>query len=257
MDLRISIFQVDLVWENPEANKKKLSRYLADIATRSDAALFPEMFTSGFTMKAEKLAEKMDGESIAWMREEAAKNKLAMAGSLIIEENGQYYNRFVWVSPDGSLNHYDKRHLFSLSEEPRVFTPGKSRQVIDYLGWKIFPQVCYDLRFPVWARNDKGYDIYLNVANWPVMRSAAWNTLLQARAIENQAYAIGVNRFGKDGHEIYHAGDSSVIDPLGRVMIKISDEENVKTVTLKKAELSEIRRKLPFLNDRDNFKLEY
>ncbi len=257
MDLRISIFQVDLVWENPEANKKKLSRYLADIATGTDAAIFPEMFTSGFTMKAEKLAEKMDGESIRWMREEAAKNKLAVAGSLIIEENGQYYNRFVWVSPDGSLIHYDKRHLFSLSEEPRVFTPGKNRQVIDYLGWKIFPQVCYDLRFPVWARNDNGYDIYLNVANWPVMRSEAWNILLQARAIENQAYAIGVNRFGKDGHEIYHAGDSSVIDPLGRVMLKISDEENVKTVTLKKAELYEIRRKLPFLNDRDNFNLEY
>ncbi len=257
MNLRISIFQLELHWENPEANRKKLDRYLADIAPESDAAVFPEMFTSGFTMKAGKLAERMDGKSIRWMREAAAKHKLAVAGSLIIEENGHYYNRFVWVYPDGRLSCYDKRHLFSLSEEPRVFTPGKKRQLIEYLGWKIFPQVCYDLRFPVWARNDKGYDIYLNVANWPVMRSAAWNTLLQARAIENQAYAVGVNRFGKDGHEIYHAGDSSVIDPLGKVILKISDEENVKTVTLKKEELYEIRRKLPFLNDRDNFKLEY
>jgi predicted amidohydrolase len=253
MDLRISIFQIDLAWEKPSANRKKLARQLSDIAPESDAAIFPEMFASGFTMKAADMAEHMDGPSIGWMREMAAKHELAVAGSLIIEENGQYYNRFVWVSPDGSLTHYDKRHLFSLSEEPRVFTPGKSRQIIDYFGWKIFPQICYDLRFPVWARNDLGYDIYLNVANWPVMRSAAWNILLQARAIENQVYAIGVNRFGKDGHEIYHAGDSSVIDPLGRVMLKISDEENVKTVTLKKEELYKIRRKLPFLNDRDHF----
>jgi len=257
MDIRISIFQVELLWENPEANRKMLSNYLSDIAPESDAAIFPEMFTSGFTMNAGKLAERMDGKSIQWMLEEAAKHKMALAGSLIIEENGNYYNRFVWVYPDGRLIYYDKRHLFSLSEEPRVFTPGKKREIIEYLGWTIFPQVCYDLRFPVWARNDNNYDIYLNVANWPVMRSVAWNVLLQARAIENQAFAIGVNRFGKDGHEIYHAGDSSVIDPLGKVVLKISDKENVKTVTLKKEKLNEIRRKLPFLNDRDNFKIQY
>ncbi len=167
MDLRIHLFQYNMIWENPAANRAKLDNLLASLSEKGDLAVFPEMFNTGFTMNAEKMAENMDGPTIGWMKERAAQYAIAIAGSLIIREQGKYFNRFVMVEANGFIHYYDKRHLFSLSKEPEVFTAGTKRMLIEYKGWKIFPQICYDLRFPVWARNDSEYDLYLNVANWP------------------------------------------------------------------------------------------
>ncbi len=229
------------------------------IQQKTEIVLLPEMFSTGFSMNPAKLAETMDGETVGWMKTIAAKKKIILTGSVIMEENGQYFNRLLWVLPNGTLGYYDKRHLFAFAGEDKAYTPGNKRVIASVKGWKINLQVCYDLRFPVWARQQSAetpeYDLLLYVANWPERRNHAWKTLLTARAIENQCYAVGLNRVGNDGHDIYHSGDSMVIDAMGTVLYQQADKEDVHTITLEKETLDTTRTKLPFLKDADGFSI--
>jgi predicted amidohydrolase len=209
-------------------------------------------------MNPSQLAEKMDGESVEWMRKMATQYRLILTGSLIIEEEGHYFNRLIWMLPTGVLGYYDKRHLFAFAGEDQHYTAGDKRLITAVNGWRFNLQVCYDLRFPVWARQqiingEPEYDVLVYVANWPERRRQAWTTLLQARAIENQCYVIGVNRIGEDGKGIYHSGDSMVIDPLGEILFAQKDQEAIHTLTLNKERLTEVRQSLPFLKDGDGF----
>jgi predicted amidohydrolase len=216
--------------------------------------VLPEMFSTGFTMNAEKLAEPMEGKTMKWMHKAAAQNKCVITGSIVIKENGKYYNRLIWMRQDGSYEQYDKRHLFALGKEDEVYTAGDKKLIVDLNGWKICPMICYDLRFPVWLRNvNSDYDLLLFVANWPERRIAHWRALLNARAIENQAYVVGVNRIGHDGNEIYHSGDSTCVDPNGNVLYHKKDEEDRYTLTVLSNEVSKTRRAMPFLKDADKF----
>jgi omega-amidase len=215
------------------------------------------MFSSGFTMKPAANANTIDGEAVKWMHKLAREQNAAVTGSLVIEQNGNYYNRLFFVEPNGKQHTYNKRHLFTLAGEEKVYTGGNSRIIIDYKGWRIMPQVCYDLRFPVWCRNDVDYDLIYFVANWPERRSYHWRQLLLARAIENQAYCIGVNRVGDDGNGIYHSGDSAAIDPLGEYLSDIKPgESTTEIVTLKKSRIEQVRSRFGFLKDQDDFELE-
>jgi predicted amidohydrolase len=239
-----------------------LSEKINSLKHKTELVILPEMFSTGFSMNPVLLAERMDGETVAWMKEISKENRIILTGSVIIEEAGKYYNRLIWMMPNGDLGYYDKRHLFGYSGEDQHYTPGNKRLIASVKGWKINLQVCYDLRFPVWARQqltspDKlpEYDVLIYVANWPERRSHAWKTLLCARAIENQSYVIGVNRVGNDGNDIYHSGNSLVIDPMGEVLYHLADEEDIFTITLEKEKLREIRDKLPFLKDADEFGL--
>lgn len=230
------------------------------IATPTELVVLPEMFSTGFSMKPKQLAETMDGETISWMKRIAASRKIILAGSVIIEAEGNYYNRLVWMLPNGQYGYYDKRHRFAFAGEDEHYTAGNRRLVAQVNGWKVNLLICYDLRFPVWARQQvqdgqPEYDLLLYVANWPQRRSHAWQTLLQARAIENQCYVVGVNRVGHDGNDIYHSGDSMVIDPLGQVLYHKVDDEDVFTITLHKGNLEEVRSKFPFWKDGDTFQL--
>ena len=260
--LTISTIQTNLLWENKRANLQMLSEKINSLKHKTELVILPEMFSTGFSMNPALLAERMDGETINWMKELSRENRIILTGSIIIEDAGKYYNRLVWMMPNGDLGYYDKRHLFGYSGEDQHFTPGNKRLIASVKGWKINLQVCYDLRFPVWARQqlsspDKSpeYDVLIYVANWPERRSHAWKTLLCARAIENQSYVIGVNRVGNDGNDIYHSGNSLVIDPMGEVLYHLADEEDIFTITLEKEKLQEIRNKLPFLKDADEFGL--
>jgi predicted amidohydrolase len=264
-DLRISLIQTELFWENKTQNLAHFSALIDAIENATDIIALPEMFTTGFTMQPELFGETMSGETIQWMLQIAKEKNAVIAGSVIIKENENFFNRLIWAQPDGKILHYDKRHLFTLSEEEKYYSAGKEKLIVEYKGWKICPLICYDLRFPVWCRNGRlptadyrqpeNYDLLLFVANWPERRNTAWKTLLQARAIENQAYVIGVNRIGNDGNNIYHSGDSSVIDPMGDVVFSQSDLPFVKTFTLSKDRLLYVREKLPFLNDADGFNI--
>jgi predicted amidohydrolase len=214
------------------------------------------MFSTAFSMKPEQLAETMNGETVKWMKRMAAEKKIILTGSIIIEENGEYFNRLIWMLPNGQHGVYDKRHLFAYAHEDEHFTPGTKRLITSVNGWRILLLVCYDLRFPVWSRQadpNLEYDVLIYVANWPERRNHAWKTLLQARAIENQCYVIGVNRVGSDGNEIYHSGDSMVVNPMGEVLYTKPHEEDIFTITLEKDKLMEIREKLPFWKDADQF----
>ncbi|MBU2526974.1 MAG: amidohydrolase [Bacteroidetes bacterium] len=252
-ELHIALIQADLHWENPATNLAMFTDLINDVH-HVDLMILPEMFSSGFTMHPESVAETMDGKSVSWMRETAQKKKIALTGSLVIEENGNYYNRLLFVKPNGTIEKYDKKHLFTLAGEDVVYTAGTDRLILDYLGWHICPMVCYDLRFPVWARNTADYDLLIYVANWPKVRVYAWDTLLAARAIENMSYVAGVNRVGKDGNGHPYVGHSAVYDMLGKgVLPKISGKKDVYFVTLNKKELESARKKLRFLDDRDHF----
>lgn len=236
---------------------------IAAVEDRMELVLLPEMFNTGFSMQPQKLSETMDGETVEWMKRVANKHRIILAGSLIIEEEGKYYNRMVWMQPDGHYGTYDKRHLFAHGGEDEAFSAGNKRLVTSVKGWKILPLVCYDLRFPVWARQspvaqsegEAEYDVLVYVANWPDKRSRAWKTLLSARAIENQCYVVGVNRVGEDGNGNYHSGDSMVVDPLGEVLYHKVHDEDVVTIQLEKEKLIETRTKLPFLKDGDMFQI--
>lgn len=256
--LTLSLVQADLAWENKKANLEAFAKKIKSLSGKTQLVVLPEMFNTGFSMNAELLAEDMNGETVSWMREMAAKHKLIITGSLIIKENDHYYNRLVWMLPNGQQAHYDKRHLFAYAGEDQSFSGGDKRLIASVNGWKINLIVCYDLRFPVWSRQqftEDGfeYDLLICVANWPERRVHAWKTLLQARAIENQCYVVGVNRVGKDGNQHQYSGSSLVADPLGEVLWQKENEEQVFTITLDKNQLNEVRDKLPFWRDADPF----
>ncbi len=254
--LHITLIQPDIVWEDKAANLRKYETMIAGISGPKHVVVLPEMFSTGFSMESDKLAEPMDGYTVRWMADMAVKHRCIVTGSLIISDGGKYYNRLVWVQPDRKLWHYDKHHLFGYAGEDQHYTPGKNRLIAQVNGWRINLQICYDLRFPVWARNKENeYDALLYVANWPEVRSVAWKTLLQARAIENQCYVVGVNRVGQDGKGFNYSGDSSVFGPLGEVVWQHAHTEAVQTVTLDKDLLLQTREKLPFLKDADKFVL--
>ena len=256
-NISITIIQTDLQWEDKTANLQMLKNKIDSIEEKSQVVVLPEMFSTGFSMRPQLLAESMDGETIQWMKQVAAENKIILTGSLIIKEDENYFNRLLWVLPSGEIGHYDKRHLFAYGEEDKFYTVGKKRLIASVNGWKINLQVCYDLRFPVCARQQMPdeYDLLIYVANWPEKRIHAWKTLLCARAIENQCYVVGVNRVGNDGHNIYHSGNSLVIDPLGEVLYHMADVEDIFTITLEREKLDEVRARFPFWRDSDNFNL--
>lgn len=252
--LNISLVQADIVWEDKTANLAQYEKLIAGIKEKKEVVVLPEMFSTGFSMAPERLAEPMSGNSVQWMKDTAAKNRCILTGSLIIEEDGNYYNRLLWVQPDGHIGHYDKRHLFAFAREDKHYTPGNKRLIVQVKGWRLCVLVCYDLRFPVWARNqDEEYDALIYVANWPERRSLAWKTLLQARAIENMSFVVGVNRVGTDGKDIRYTGDSSVFGPLGETLWQQNGSEAVHTVTLSKETLAAARENFPFLKDADRF----
>ena len=256
--LSITTIQSNLHWENKSANRQMLEEKILSIKEKTEIVVLPEMFSTGFSMKPEVLAETMNGDTVQWMQRIAAERKIILTGSLIIEEDGHYYNRLIWMLPNGQYGHYDKRHLFAYGDEDNHYTAGSRRFIASVKGWRINLLVCYDLRFPVWARQQSQedgpeYDVLIYVANWPERRSHAWKTLLQARAIENQCYVVGVNRTGKDGNDIYYSGDSMIVDPLGEVFYTKKDDEDIFTTLLDKEHLQAIRSRLPFLKDADNF----
>jgi predicted amidohydrolase len=253
-DLRITLIQSDLAWEDAARNLTLLGK-LVQTAGETDVIVLPEMFSTGFSMHAEELAEKSDGVTTTWMQEMAEKLQCCIVGSVIIEEENAYFNRLIWMFPDGHYEKYDKRHLFSLGGEDKVFTPGQERLLVEVKGWNICPLICYDLRFPVWSRYKNDYDLLLYVASWPEKRAFAWQQLLVARAIENQAYVVGVNRIGVDGNTVYHSGNSALIDPMGQRLWELEHERAVYTATLSASYLEETRSKLPFQNDRDMFSI--
>lgn len=255
-ELKIALIQSDLVWENPEQNRLNFTDKLETLDETVDIIILPEMFTSGFTMNAKSVAETMNGATVSWMIGLAKTKQIAIAGSTVIFENGNYYNRFLLVEPSGKLSYYDKRHTFTLAGEDKVYKAGNQKIVISYKGWKLCPMVCYDLRFPVWARNTDNYDVLIYVANWPVPRIDAWDTLLKARAIENMSYCIGVNRIGVDGIGVKYCGSSTVYDVLGKKLTNIPlNKEVVEIVTLSKNHIRKYRNALKFLEDRDEFNL--
>lgn len=276
MSLTVTLIQSNLFWEDKTANLQQFEEKINSIQNRTELVILPEMFSTGFSMKPQELAETMDGLSISWMRKMAMQKKIILTGSLMIKEDGKFYNRLIWMLPDGNFGFYNKRHCFSYAGEDEQYTAGNKRLIASVKGWKINLQVCYDLRFPVWARQEQKnvkrlanskvgstqkvdgeaeFDILLYVANWPERRNLAWKTLLTARAIENQCYVIGLNRVGNDGNDIYHSGDSMVIDPLGEILYHKANEEDIFTISLSKERIIDTRNKFPFLKDADQFKI--
>jgi len=258
-DLTLVLLQQPLVWHDRNANLAHFQALLEQLERPEvvDLVLLPEMFTTGFTMAAAEQAEH-DGTTLAWMQEQAARHRCAVAGSVAVKAaDGQCYNRFYLVTPSGTVDVYDKRHLFAMAGEHDAYSPGRERPIIEYLGWRICPQICYDLRFPVWSRNRHAdpYDLLLNVANWPDQRRLHWRTLLQARAIENQCWCAGLNRIGSDGKGINYAGDSLIIDPLGVIVADAADQAVALVQTLSAGQLQQVRSQLPFLRDADAFQL--
>ncbi|MCF8244320.1 MAG: amidohydrolase [Saprospiraceae bacterium] len=253
--LRITTVQSALAWEDTTANLTTFTKKLSGLAGTTDLVVLPEMFTTGFSMDAPRLAEPMNGRTMAWLSEQARLTGAVITGSFIAKEGVHYFNRLVWMRPDGSFDLYDKRHLFSPAAEHETYTAGHQKLVTEWLGWEICPLICYDLRFPVWSRNVEGYDLLLYVANWPDRRSHHWKSLLTARAIENQCYVAGVNRCGSDGVGFHYAGDTSVIDYSGKILHQVSDEEDISTLSLSMEMLLDYRRSLQFLEDKDKFEI--
>lgn len=254
-DLKVALIQTSLHWEDKRANLDMFSQKIAALESAVDLIVLPEMFSTGFSMKPKQFAEEINGTTVAWMSEQAAKSASVLAGSLIIKEKDQYYNRLIWMRPDGTYEQYNKRHLFRLANEQEHYAAGSERKVVELNEWNINLNVCYDLRFPVWSRNKGDYDILLNVANWPAKRSYPWKTLLRARAIENMCYVIGLNRVGNDGNDYYHSGDSAFIKPDGEPIIECSDEEKLLYATLSKDELVKFRERFQFYKDADDFSI--
>jgi omega-amidase len=283
-NLTVTIIQPDLRWEDKKANLELLAKKIDSIQPKTEVIILPEMFSTGFSMNPELLAETMDGPTIEWMKKIAAEKKIILTGSIIVEEPAfitgtggagerKFFNRLLWILPNGDVGYYDKRHLFAYGSEDSHYTAGNRRLIASVKGWKINLQVCYDLRFPVWARQSPfpasavpdakltggraqpEYDLLIYVANWPQRRIHAWRTLLQARAIENQCFVAGANRVGNDGNGIYYSGSSMIVDPLGEILYEKENQEDIFTYTLEREKLSEVREKFPFWKDADSFKL--
>ncbi|MBC7776113.1 MAG: amidohydrolase [Phycisphaerae bacterium] len=265
--MRISIVQSSLHWENPEANREMLAQKLAPLRGHTDLVILPEMFTTGFSMNTESLAEPMNGPTMDWLGDISRDLNAAVSGSFICVEEGKCFNRLIFMRPDGQFDFYDKKHLFTLTMENQHFVAGKKRLTVEWLGWRICPFICYDLRFPAWSRNNSPtsngptsnvpYDILIYVANWPNRRAHHWRSLLTARAIENQSFVVGVNRTGSDGNGFEYSGDSAIIDYSGQSLAQISDgKEDVVTVEISLEDLHAYRRQLPFLADADAFEIK-
>ena len=254
-DLKLTLIQALLHWQDPPANRKHLASLIDGIGEKTDLIILPEMFTTGFTMDAGRHAEAMDGESIAWMAETASRTGATICGSLIVAENGHHYNRLIWMPPDGVAGSYDKRHLFRMANEQEHYSAGTSRRIFTLNGWRVCPLVCYDLRFPVWCRGVDEFDLVLYVANWPATRKSAWQVLLPARAVENLCYSAGVNRIGSDGNGRQYSGDSVVVDHLGRTLLHCGGDETAATVTLGADSLARYRKKFPAHLDADTFEI--
>ena len=255
LELNIALIQSALIWEKPGENRIAFSQKIETISSDVDLIVLPEMFTTGFTMNPDQLAEEEGIITLQWMQNMANQKNAAIVGSLPFFEQENYTNRLFFVNPNGTYQHYDKRHTFTLAGEDKVYAGGSERLIVDFRGFRICPLICYDLRFPVWARNTEEYDVLLYVANWPEPRITAWDTLLKARAIENMAYCIGLNRIGSDQEGHQYPGHSAVYDGLGEQLIFSKKEETVYTA-LSKEHITSIRRKLKFLDDRDSFSLK-
>jgi predicted amidohydrolase len=253
MKLKIALIQSSLTWEKPTENRSHLAQKITGLMEDVDLIVLPEMFTTGFTMNPKNVAETMQGETISWLQHLAKVKNCAITGSLVIKENGNYYNRLVFVFPNGKIKTYDKRHLFSLAGEDQVYTSGTEKLIVDYNGFKICPLICYDLRFPVFSRNVEDYDLLVYLANWPKPRVNAWDILLRARAVENMCYTIGVNRIGTDNNHLEYVGHSQSVDFMGNYLIEPQEKEGVYITTLHKNKLMETREKLGFLKDKDHF----
>ena len=260
--LNITMIQSNLAWEDKLSNLKSFEEKIRGHNDKMEVVILPEMFSTGFSMKPSEHAETMDGETVQWMKRIAAENNIILAGSLIIKEEDDFFNRLVWMLPNGEYGYYDKRHLFAYAGEDEHYTSGNKRLIASVKGWKVNLLVCYDLRFPVWARqvvpitendSDPEYDVLVYVANWPEKRVHAWKTLLQARAIENQCYVVGVNRVGDDANGNHYTGDSMIVDPLGQPLVHAGHNEGVFTYSLRSEELQNVRERLPFLRDADPF----
>ena len=254
--MMLTLIQPDIIWENPSANMEAYTRMFNSIENQVDVILLPELFSTGFTMQSQDLAEPMEGTTMKWMSAQASHLRCDLAGSLIIMENGNYYNRLIWMRQDGSYGYYDKRHLFRMSGENEHYSHGSKPLIVEVKGFRIKPLVCYDLRFPVWSRNRQDYDILIYLANWPAPRRDVWLALLKARAIENQAYLIGVNRVGKDGMGIEYHGDTMALDAKGQIIASIEPgKPGLQTINLSLEKLTAFRKKFPVWKDADLFTL--
>lgn len=256
-DIIVTLVQSDLAWEDPGKNVTSFSKKLDGIKEQTDLIILPEMFTTGFTLNAEQLAEPVPGPTLKWMIKMAREKNANIVGSIIVSEHNRYYNRLYWVYKNGEYVSYDKRHLFRMADEHKVFTAGDKRLIVNLKGWNILPLVCYDLRFPVWARGaKKDFDLIIYIANWPESRSSSWRILLPARAVENQAYGIGVNRVGKDGTGKAYRGDSVIFDPLGNIIRLETYNEIIFSEKLSYDKLERYRNKFPVWMDSDSYKID-
>ena len=256
-EIKIVAIQARLVWQNPTENRRYFEQKIRQLDKDTDLIMLPEMFSTGFTMQPSSVAETMHGSSVLWMINMAKTNDIAIIGSMVIQENHKYFNRAIFVHPSGDIETYDKRHLFALAGEDRQYTSGNNKIIINFKGWRICPLVCYDLRFPVWSRNTNNYDLLLFMANWPITRIDAWDTLLKARAIENMSYCIGVNRIGKDDNGYQYNGHTSAFNFLGeKIAHTMEGMEDLLQCKISKTKLLEFRRKLNFLKDQDSFEIQ-
>lgn len=254
--LRFTLIQTDLVWQDSAKNRTQLQNLMQPLAQQTDVIILPEMFTTGFTMQPEIYAEAFDGDTLAWLKHQAAQLQAAIAGSVAMQVEGRYVNRFLWVTPQGEVEFYDKRHLFRMGNEAKHYAAGQARKVVHYRGWRILLQVCYDLRFPVFTRNRNDYDLAIFVANWPIARREAWRTLLQARALENLSYVIGVNRIGEDGNQLVYSGDSLAVDFKGELLAdEPAYQPFVKTIRVDLTSLQAFKQQFPAWMDADDFQL--
>lgn len=255
--LKVALIQSEIVWENAEQNRINFSSKINAIKEDVDLIVLPELFSTGFSMNPQPIAETMDGETIIWMKALSIEKQSAITGSIVIKDDNNYYNRLLFVHPSGEINVYDKKHTFTFAGEDKAFASGTKKLIVTYKDWKICPLVCYDLRFPVWSRNIEDYDVLLYTANWPTPRMVAWNTLLKARAIENMCYCIGVNRVGSDNLGNEFSGHSGAFDVMGEKISNIQpNKEQIEVVVLDKTHIISNREKFQFLNDRDSFILK-
>jgi omega-amidase len=263
-DLKISLIQSDLHWEDIEANLAMFEEKIWQIGNTTDVIILPEMFTTGFTMSANKLAEHMNMRTFKWMKQMADQTGALILGSYIVTVHERYYNRLLWMEPGGNFKTYDKRHLFRMANEHKTYSAGESLLISTWKGWRICPMVCYDLRFPVWSRNKwdfntkrLSYDAMIYVANWPTTRIDQWDTLLKARAIENLSYVVGVNRIGQDENGVEYNGHSSIVSPKGEFIYTNEGMETTRTVELSANSLSAFRDRFPAFMDADEFTIEF